>query len=411
MKKILYLSALFLILSVNTGAQNKYIITVDTKGSGDYKTISEAVKSLPMFNYQRKIIKILNGVYNEKFKIEQDNITLLGESKDSTIIRFNQLRESWNNNKDEIGPAVINLNGDDIIIKNLTVENTQPEIGPHAFVIYGTGTRTIILNCNLISKGADTVSLWDYKTGMYYHADCYFEGAVDFVCPRGWCFIKNSKFYEVKKTAALWHAGGFSKEQKFVIKNSYFDGVKDFDLGRHHYEAQFYLLNCTFSENMSNKKIFRVTYEDTTRNQAFNWGERYYFYNCRRVDGDYDWIKNNLSSAEGQPSVDGITPAWTFNYKWDPESKEGPKIINYEAAGKKLILFFDENITVVDDPILVNDFNEEFNYSSGGGSDTIIFYSVSEIKKNDLKGLEISKGRLLGTTAGIYEREAVLGID
>jgi len=411
LKKILYLSALFLILSVNTGAQNKYIITVDTKGSGDYKTISEAVKSLPMFNYQRKIIKILNGVYNEKFKIEQDNITLLGESKDSTIIRFNQLRESWKNNKDVIGPAVINLNGDDIIIKNLTVENTQPEIGPHAFVIYGTGTRTIILNCNLISKGADTVSLWDYKTGMYYHADCYFEGAVDFVCPRGWCFIKNSKFYEVKKTAALWHAGGFSKEQKFVIKNSYFDGVKDFDLGRHHYEAQFYLLNCTFSENMSNKKIFRVTYEDTTRNQAFNWGERYYFYNCRRIGGDYDWIKNNLSSAEGQPSVDDITPAWTFNYKWDPESKEGPKLIKYEAAGEKLILLFDENITVIDDPILVNDFNEEFNYSSGGGSDTIIFYSVSEINKNDLKGLEISKGRLLGTTAGIYEREAVLGID
>lgn len=410
-KNFTYISLLLLLFSFNIFAKGKYIIIVDAGGKGDFKTISEAIKSLPMFNYERKIIKIMNGIYAEKFKIDQDNITLIGESKDSTIIRYSQLREDWNNNKDEIGPAVINLNGDDIIIKNLTVENTQPEIGPHAFAIYGKGTRTIILNCNLISKGADTVSLWDYKTGMYYHADNYFEGAVDFVCPRGWCFIKNSKFYEVKKTAALWHAGGYNRNQKFVIKDSYFDGVKNFDLGRHHYEAQFYLLNCTFSENMSSQKIFRVTYEDTTRNRPFNWGERYYFYNCSRKGGNYDWIQNNLDEAEGNPSLNDITPAWTFDYMWDPESNEGPKIYKHEINGKNLKLFFDENITVLNDPVLLINKNESVEYSTGGGSDTLVFCAESEILEVDLKELKLVKGKLIATKASVNEREVVFDIE
>ncbi len=93
--------------------------------------------------------------------------------------------------------------------ENLTIENNQPEVGPHAFAVYGTGTRTIIENCKVLSKGGDTVSLWNYKTGMYYHAGCTFEGSVDFVCPRGWCFIKNSKFFELKQTASIWHTDGY----------------------------------------------------------------------------------------------------------------------------------------------------------------------------------------------------------
>lgn len=410
LKNYFYYFILLVISSVQLYANSSRIITVDPNGKGDFKTISDAVKSLPMFNYQRTTIKIMNGIYVEKFKIDQDNITIVGESRDSTIIRFNQLREDWNKNKDDIGPAVINLNGDDIIIKNLTVENTQPEIGPHAFVIYGTGTRTIILNCSLISKGADTVSLWDYKTGMYYHADCYFEGAVDFVCPRGWCFIKNSKFYEVKKTAALWHAGGFNIDQKFVIKNSYFDGVKDFDLGRHHYEAQFYLINCRFSENMSDKKIFRVTYEDTTRNRPFNWGERYYFYNCTREGGNYNWIQNNLNSAAGKPEERDITPAWTFSNKWDPESELGPALVRYEISGNKLNLYFDEIITVYNNPVLISASGNEFRYSTGGGSNSIIFVSDKEITVEDLNSLKIEYGRLTGTMSAVSERDADLSI-
>ena len=405
------LFAFFICISLQ--AQEKRIITVAQDGSGDFKTITEAVISLPAFNYQRVVISVKNGTYNEKIRIEKDYITLKGESREKTIIRYSQLRSDWDAKKDSIGPAVINIYGDDFILEDLTVENAQPEIGPHAFAVYGFGTRTIIQNCNLISKGADTVSLWNNKNGMYYHSNCYFEGAVDFVCPRGWCFIKDSKFYEVKKTAAIWHAGGDDINQKFVIKNSSFNGVDGWELGRHHYEAQFFLIDCKFSGSMSSKPIYRVTYpKEPQRDRPFNWGPRYYFSNSSKEGEKFDWLKDNLSTAAGRMNKDKITPVWTFGEKWDPEKTDGPKITRCQINGNSILLFFNEKITVTDIPVLRSKSGIIFKYDSGAGSDTIKLVSVVPFSKKDIGGLKIiNNGKLSGTMAAVTERIANLKIN
>ncbi len=363
-----------------------------------------------MFSYQRVVIYIKNGVYNEKIRITQDYVTLRGESRDSTIIEYSQLRTDWIAHKDSIGPAVVNLHADDIVIENLTIENTQPEVGPHAFAVYGDGTRTILLNCKVVSNGGDTVSMWDYKTGMYYYANCRFQGAVDFVCPRGWCFVRDSKFYELKKgTASIWHAGGLNIDQKFVIVNSSFDGVKGFGLGRHHYEAQFYLVKCKFSGNMADTPIYRVTYKDSSMNRPFNWGERDYYYDCSRAGGNYGWFANNLSTAAGAPTLDEVTPSWTFDSNWNPESTAGPSIAKYEIHGKYLLLFFKEPITVNGKPVLTSKDGKTLVYNSGAGSDTIRFDSAQLISENDLAGLSLKNGgKLIGTMASVYQRNVNL---
>ncbi len=304
----------------------------------------------------------------------------------------------------------MNIHADDIVLKDLTIENTEPEIGPHAFAVYGDGTRTIILNCNVFSKGGDTVSLWDYKTGMYYYADCSFRGAVDFVCPRGWCFVRDSKFYELKKgSTAIWHAGGFDINQKFVVENSSFDGVGGFELGRHHYEAQFYLLNCRFSNNMADTPIYRVTYKDPSKDRPFNWGERDYYYGCHREGGNYPWLANNLASAAGSPSPSEITASWTFDNKWNPESAEGPAIVKYEIHGNYVLFFFKEPITVLGSPVLVSKDGRKFSCDSGAGSDTLRFNSARAISNRDLSGLSLEGGgKLLGTTASVHDRNVNL---
>ena len=412
MKKIIY-SFLLLILPFSASfAQYRHFMTVAKDGSGDYKTITEAIESLPMFNYERVTIYIKNGIYNEKFKITQDYVTLRGESEDSTIIEYNQLRTDWIANKDVIGPAVINIEADDIVLNDLTIKNTQPQVGPHAFAIYGTGTRIIITQCNVLSKGGDTVSLWDYKTGMYYHADCSFVGSVDFVCPRGWCFIKNSSFYELKKTASIWHAGGYEKEQKFVIRDCSFDGVKGFQLGRHHYDAQFYLIDCNFSKAIADTPIYRVTYPDhPEKNRPSNWGERDYYYNCERQGGNFVWFKNNLNTAAGRPKPSDITPAWTFGGRWDPESKKGPAVSKYKIEGNYVLLYFNEIITVIGKPELKTANGKILTYNNGAGSDTIRFDAASELNISDLKGLRITnQAKMIGTTASVYERKADLSI-
>ena len=404
MKKFLILFLIFFIANVIYGKYNHFI-TVSKDGSGEFKTVTEALESLPMFNYERVVIYIKNGVYNEKFRITQDYITLKGESKDSTIIEFDQLRTDWIANKDQIGPAVINIHADDIVLENLTIENTQPEIGPHAFAVFGTGTRTVIINCNVLSNGGDTISLWNYKDGMYYHTNCSFKGSVDFVCPRGWCFIKNSKFYELKNTASLWHAGGDNIDQKFVLKNCTFDGVKGFKLGRHHYEAQFYFIDCSFSSSLSDIPIFYVFNKDTSKNRPFNWGERDYFYNCHREGGDYSWFKNNLNTAKGSPSPNQITAEWTFGGKWNPEDSSKIKVKNYKIYDQYIIFNFNEPITVTGIPILKSRSGKLFNYYSGAGSDSIRLNFKGKISKTDLIGFKLdSKGMFSGTKASVSKR-------
>ena len=411
--KNIFLFFIILLLHITSAAAEKHFIIVAKDGSGDFVTIAGALHSLPAFNYQRIVVFVKNGIYNEKIRIERDYITIKGEDRNNTIISYSQLRSDWGAKKDSIGPAVVNIFADDFILEDITVENTQPEIGPHAFALYGFGTRTILLNCTLKSKGADTVSLWNSKNGMYYHANCYFEGAVDFVCPRGWCYIKDSKFYEVKKTAALWHAGGEDIDQKFVVVNSSFDGVEGWQLGRHHYEAQFYLINCSFSESMSDKPVYRVTYPDEPeRDRPFNWGPRYYFYNCMKTGKAFVWLQNNLSSAEGFPKPDEITAAWTFKNKWNPEETKCPRIIKYRIEGNSLLLFFDEKITIEGSPVLKSAGGVQFNYHSGAGSDTLRFNAAGEINEKSIRRLKIiNESRISGTVASINLREADLSIE
>ena len=57
-------------------------IVVDAQGTGEYKTITEAINALPMYQYQRTVVYIKNGIYEEHLRIDQNYITLKGESKD-----------------------------------------------------------------------------------------------------------------------------------------------------------------------------------------------------------------------------------------------------------------------------------------------------------------------------------------
>lgn len=402
MSKFFYNFLIGSLITISVFAEEHYDIVVAQDGSGDFTTITEAINKLGMYNYQRVVMFIKKGVYNEKIRIEQDNITFIGEDRDSTIIQFYQLREDWKNDKDYIGPAVINIHADDLVFKNLTIINTQPQIGPHAFTIFGTGTRIILDNCSVISKGGDTVSLWNYKNGMFYHNNCHFEGAVDFVCPRGWCYISNSTFYEVKKTAAIWHAAPLNKDQKLVIVNSVFDGVKGFQLGRHHYEAQFYLINCKYSENMADTPIYRVRYPKAPHHERpYFWGDRKFFYNSEKEVEQFEWLATNLT--EIKPGK--ITPEWTFDGQWNPVSTNPPELRSFEIINNEVNLHFNELLTIRGDVIIKTRGGQELKFVMGKGRDIVKFVAENNISEDDIKqGVSIVKGALVANEATVDER-------
>jgi pectinesterase len=308
--------------SVLAGEKANIIVAQD--GSGQFKNIQDAIDSVPADNKQNFIILIRNGVYREKLFITKSFITLVGEDRDSTRIIYAELRKNINRTpmdmRGDWGAAVVNIDSfvTDITLANLTVHNNYGTLNndeSHQFAVRGGGTRIIIINCNIIADGGDTLSLWNKKDGMYYHANCYFEGGVDYVCPRGWCYITDSKFYGRNRSASIWHDGDADKNQKFVIRYSSFDGVQGFSLGRNHRDGQIFLLDCQFSPAMADTPI----YWPSTSKTPWKWGARHYYYNCHRQGGDFAWFKDNLETAAAAPMQNDINAKWTFDGKWDPE--------------------------------------------------------------------------------------------
>jgi pectinesterase len=137
------------------------------------------------------------------------------------------------------------------------------------------------------------------------------EGGVDFYCPRGWAYAENCTFYANTGPASIWHDGSNNQDFKSVLKNCTFDGYNGFMLGRYHREAQFFLIDCKFSNNMADTPIYRV---QTTN--IINWGERIYYYNCHRSGGkDFTWYANNLPTGV---AANDITVNWIFKNNWNP---------------------------------------------------------------------------------------------
>jgi len=319
-------------------------IVVAQNGSGDFKTIREAVNSVPDSSATLRIVFVKNGTYAEKVTIAKNNLLLQGEDRAKTIITGSISNVIYSIEHRDQYSGVVNLDGDDITISNMTIQNTFGKDVPdslqyeykdrftgemrkigvgrtsHQFALRSfKSTRLKVINCNILAWGADTVSPWDSNEGMYYFKNCLMQGGVDFYCPRGWAYAEDCTFVCLSPTAAIWHDGGKDKSMKSVWNNCKFVGgptTVSYKLGRYHHDSHFYLLNCTFDEKMQDVRIYKAA----TAKPVY-WGPREYYYNCHRTGGDYDWFRNNLTEAPGSPSAEDITVQWTFDGKWNPLEK------------------------------------------------------------------------------------------
>ncbi|MBW0177482.1 pectate lyase [Sediminibacterium sp.] len=332
---------LWLILLANCLQAQQVLLVVDKEGKGDFRSIQDAVNSLPDTANEQRVIYIKNGTYSEKVFISKHKITLTGEDKHKTILSISLSRDVWRcESADDWGVAAINLNGNDIVLENLSIINSygfdnvndtyvdcktdtgtitkQVRRSSHQMALRSFATtRLIVRNCILRAYGGDTVSPWNVEEGMYYFKDCLMEGGVDFYCPRGWAWAENCEFVAHGNVAAIWHDGSKYEDSKTVLVNCTFRGDDGFKLGRYHRDAQFYLLNCSFAANMADAPVYL---NPSNPQNTILWGKRVYFFNSHRKGGDYSWHKDNLHEAKGSPKAEMITPQWTFGGRWNPQA-------------------------------------------------------------------------------------------
>jgi pectinesterase len=420
-------------------------LVVATDGSGDFKSIHDAVQSIPRTNRERKIILVKAGVYTEQVRVDAACVTLRGESRAGTRLEFSRANTDRTPGR---GQAVLNLSATahDFVLENFTIENTHGQLGIHAFTIFGLADRTVLLDSDILSHGNDTLSLWRGRAenqaavdaalseanptgwreaGRYYHARLNVRGSVDFICPRGWCFMRDSTITQMnpRATAAIWHDGANNPDKKFVLRNCTFDGPPDWYLARRHHDAHFYLLDCTFSATMRDKAPYRVIYPldggspseaDKKRNADYDrtnvFGERAYYHNSHRTGGDYAWHRDNLATAPGAPQPNQITAAWTFANSWDPERTDAPRIVSlrHQAHPDKLIVTFSEVVTVRGKPRLVFPNGDIAHLLTGSGTPTLEFSSPNAAFSGTTPTLDLNGGAIFSTEAGASIRLAAL---
>lgn len=190
MKRIITL--LLCLIALGSRAQSVALplsLTVAQDGSGNYKTIQEAVNAVRDLGQQQVTIHIKKGIYHEKLVIPswKTKISLIGESAENTIITNNDYSgKVVMGGKDAFGKEKMStytsytvlVQGDDFRAENLTIANTAGRVG-QAVALHVEADRCVFVNCRLLGN-QDTLYLAKGNSRQYYQ-DCYIEGTTDFI--------------------------------------------------------------------------------------------------------------------------------------------------------------------------------------------------------------------------------------
>lgn len=218
-------------------SQFKYDFIVAQDGSGNFKTVQEAINAVPDLRANRTSIFIKNGTYKEKLTLPPTkiNVTLIGESVDKTILTYDdfaQKKNIFNENIGTSGSSSFFIYGDNFTAENITFENSAGPVG-QAVAVRIDGDKVQFKNCRFLGF-QDTLYPHGEKSRQYYK-NCYIEGTVDFIF--GWSTAVFDSCTIFCKQAGYVTAASTLPETKygFVFINSTITGnapENSFYLGR-----------------------------------------------------------------------------------------------------------------------------------------------------------------------------------
>ncbi|XP_010480257.1 PREDICTED: putative pectinesterase 10 [Camelina sativa] len=226
---------------------NKEIIktvVVSHNGKGHFRTIQEAVDSVPSGNKQWIRIYLRHGTYNEKVVIpkEKQKIIMQGNNAAKVVIQYNDAGQS-----NSSGSFIVHAQY--FVAIQITFKNTNIKITPIipypaikvAPAIKLTADKAWLYGCSFISV-QDTVN--DFQ-GRHYFKNCYIEGAIDFIWGQGQSIYQNCVIHVRGITKAIGKEDGMlpgyitaqGRESEkdtsgFVFRNCKIQGDGEAYLGR-----------------------------------------------------------------------------------------------------------------------------------------------------------------------------------
>lgn len=173
---------LLMVCALQTTAQ-KYDFVVAADGSGQFKTVQEAINAVPDFRKNSTTIFIKPGVYKEKIVLAESkaNVLLIGENPESTILTFDDFATKKNRFGEEVGTtgsASFYAFGEGFSAKNVTFQNTAGPVG-QAVALWIKSDKAVFENCRFLGF-QDTLYTFGVDSRQYYK-NCYIEGTVDFI--------------------------------------------------------------------------------------------------------------------------------------------------------------------------------------------------------------------------------------
>ena len=178
MRKVLGLLLLLVAVSGTWAQERQDTIVVSRDGTGNFRTLQEAIESARAFMDYTVTIYVRNGVYKEKVIVPSwvENIDIIGEDRDKTIITYD---DHANINKmGTFRTYTVKVEGSDITFKNLTIENNAAQLG-QAVALHTEGDRLKFINCRILGN-QDTIYTGAKFTRLYFK-DCYIDGTTDFI--------------------------------------------------------------------------------------------------------------------------------------------------------------------------------------------------------------------------------------
>lgn len=214
-----------------------YDVVVSLDGKGDYQSIQQAIDSAPS-DKSDYVIYIRNGQYNEKLAINRDNIYLIGEDREQTLITATTANGMINPQTGKkfgtFGSRTVSINAQGFSARSLSIENgfdfkknqakssdDPSRLGSPqavALLVAHKGDRAQFKDVTL-SSYQDTLYL---RAGRSYFDNVSISGNIDFIFGHGVGLFENSNIIARQRDdQPNGEAYGYLTAPSTNIKNSY----------------------------------------------------------------------------------------------------------------------------------------------------------------------------------------------